>query len=120
MIIQSPPEAAPVLLRLLARGLDLVLLDPPQRRGTREVGVRAHTDAALTAVTPGRAEAAGAGGSLAQPHLPGAGGKVGPELLQHRLLGSSRANISLHCWRLADLPRRHELAGEFLRRTASN
>ena len=85
-----------------------------------ETSLNTHTDAALTAVTPGRAEAAGAGGSLAQPHLPGAGGKVGPELLQHRLLGSSRANISLHCWRLADLPRRHELAGEFLRRTASN
>ena len=56
MTILSPPEAAPVLLLLLARGLDLVLLDPPQRRGTREVGVRAHTYAALTAVTPGNAE----------------------------------------------------------------
>ena len=56
MIIPSPPEAAPALLLLLARGLDLVLLDPPQRRGTREVGVRAHTHAALTAVTPGDVE----------------------------------------------------------------
>ena len=53
MLILSPPEAAPGLPLLLARGLDLVLLDPPQRRGTREVGVRAHTHAALTAVTPG-------------------------------------------------------------------
>ena len=52
-----------------------------------------YTDAALTAIAPGRAEAAGAGGSLAEPHLPGAGGEAGPELLQHRLLGRGRASL---------------------------
>ena len=52
-----------------------------------------HTDAALTAITPGGAEAAGAGGSLAQPDLPGTGGEARPELLQHRLFGRGQASL---------------------------
>ena len=83
-----------------------------------------YTDAALAPVTPGRAEAAGAGGPLAQPDLSRTGGQVGPELLQHGLLGGARHAVPLNQGRLGAfsqficLPkaRRSELAGELLRR----
>ena len=56
-----------------AAGLDalLVLLNPSEGRGGGEVGVAAQADAGLAAVRAGRAEATGAGRSLAQARLRG-------------------------------------------------
>ena len=58
-----------------------------------ETSLNTHTDAALTAITPGRGEPTGAGGSLAEPDLSGTGGKVRPELLQHGLFGRSQTTL---------------------------